>query len=127
MTATDPTDPLETRLRLRLLFGTDAMLGPGKADLLEAIAQGGSIAAAGRSMGMSYKRAWSLVEEMNAAFRDPLVVRARGGVKGGGASLTPAGRTVLAAYRRLEARLLETGAGEIDTLKAMLKDMSDKT
>ncbi|WP_430523070.1 winged helix-turn-helix domain-containing protein [Ponticoccus litoralis] len=65
-------------LRIRILFGEDAMLGPGKADLLERIRDTGSIAAAGRTMSMSYKRAWMLVEEMNTAFREPLVDSTRG-------------------------------------------------
>ena len=66
-------------------------LGPGKADILEGIAVTGSIAAAGRRMRMSYKRAWSLVEALNATFAEPLVTSSRGGEKGGGAALTPAG------------------------------------
>ena len=78
-----PPDQPTTRLSLRLVFGTDAMLGPGKTLLLEHIHQTGSISAAGRAMKMSYKRAWMLVEEMNAAFRDPLVDSARGGANGG--------------------------------------------
>lgn len=75
-------------LRILIVFSEDARLGPGKADLLERIRETGSIAAAARSMSMSYKRAWMLVEEMNNAFRDPLVDSTRGGVKGGGARLT---------------------------------------
>ncbi len=77
--------PAAPRLRLRILFGEDAMLGPGKAELLERVRETGSIAAAGRAMRMSYKRAWMLVEEMNAAFSAPLVDSARGGAGGGGA------------------------------------------
>lgn len=119
------TDPTLPRLHLRLLFGDHAMLGPGKADLLQAIAATGSIAAAGRQMGMSYKRAWSLVEQMNAAFREPLVVRARGGVTGGGAQLTAAGAQVVALYRQLMDRIAITGALEIAALQDMLHDMSD--
>ena len=76
-----------TKLRLRILFD-DAMLGPGKAELLGRIAETGSIAAAGRQMDMSYKRAWMLVEELNAAFQAPLVTSTRGGPGGGGARLT---------------------------------------
>ena len=79
MTASTP-DP---RLRLRVVFGDGAMIGPGKADLLERIRETGSISAAGRAMGMSYKRAWMLVETLNALFRDPLVESIRGGVQGG--------------------------------------------
>ena len=111
-------------LRIRILFGERAMLGPGKAELLERIAEAGSIAAAGRAMGMSYKRAWSLVEEMNAAFRDPLVARARGGPGGGGAALTSAGENVLRNYRELEALTAEAGAERIKAIEAMLVDMS---
>ena len=119
------TDPNLPRLRLRLLFADHAMLGPGKADLLQAIAATGSIAAAGRQMGMSYKRAWTLVEQMNAAFKEPLVTPARGGTAGGGARLTAAGAQVVALYRRLMDRIAETGAAEIAALQDMLRDMSD--
>jgi molybdate transport system regulatory protein len=110
----------DRRLRLRIVFGDDAMLGPGKAELLERIRETGSIAAAGRAMAMSYKRAWSLVDEMNAAFREPLVARIRGGPRGGGARLTEAGERVLGHYRGLEATLAEAGAERIDALEAML-------
>lgn len=109
------------RLRLRVLFGDDAMLGPGKADLLEAIGAAGSISAAGRAMGMSYKRAWSLVEEMNAAFRAPLVESSRGGAKGGGAALTALGAQVLAAYRGLEEEAATAGAARIAELQGLLR------
>jgi len=108
-----------TRLMLRLYFG-DAMLGPGKARLLEAIASEGSISAAGRAMGMSYKRAWSLVETMNGTFRAPLVESVRGGPQGGGAALTETGEAVLAAYRALETKVTQTGAAEIATLGALV-------
>lgn len=114
------------RLRLRILFGADAMLGPGKADLLERIRETGSISAAGRSMSMSYRRAWSLVEEMNRAFSDPLVESTRGGAKGGGARLTAAGETVLAHYRKLEEIAAEAGAARIGALRAMLRVIPDE-
>jgi molybdate transport system regulatory protein len=112
-------------LRIRIVFGEDAMLGPGKADLLERIRETGSIAAAGREMSMSYKRAWMLVEEMNRAFRDPLVDSTRGGVQGGGARLTEAGEMVLSEYRSLEKLMAEAGAARIDTLRAMLRDIPE--
>ena len=99
------------------------MLGPGKADLLERIRDTGSIAAAGRQMNMSYKRAWMLVEAMNATFRDPLVNSTRGGPNGGGARLTEAGQTVLAQYRSLQATVASTGATQIATLCGMLRDI----
>ena len=111
-------------LRIRILFGEDAMLGPGKADLLERIHETGSIAAAGRAMSMSYKRAWMLVEEMNRAFRDPLVAPTRGGAKGGGARLTEAGETVLSNYRKLEEIMAEAGAARIGVIRSMLRDIS---
>ena len=124
MTAPGSPDDAPTRLRLRLVFGEDAMLGPGKADLLELIREAGSIAGAGRRMKMSYKRAWMLVEEMNSAFAEPLVDSTRGGAKGGGAHLTAAGEAVLANYRRLEGRVAEAGAAEIAAIRGMLRDIA---
>lgn len=119
------TDRPEPRLRLRLYFG-DAMLGPGKAELLERIRDSGSISAAGRAMGMSYKRAWMLVEEMNAAFAQPVVDSARGGAGGGGARLTDTGQTVLAEFRSLEAVTRSEGAAHIAALQALLRDIPSK-
>jgi molybdate transport system regulatory protein len=114
----------EATLRLRLLFGDRLVLGPGKAELLARIRDTGSISAAGRAMGMSYKRAWSLVEEMNAAFRDPLVSSARGGAGGGGASLTEAGVTVLAAYGAMLAATETATARDVAVIAGLLRDMS---
>jgi molybdate transport system regulatory protein len=115
----DPATP--PRLRLRLLFGETTMIGPGKAELLERIRDGGSISAAGRAMGMSYKRAWMLVEEMNAAFRLPLVESARGGPGGGGARLTEAGVAVVGHYRAVAAAAAEGGAAHLAALQGMLR------
>lgn len=109
-----------TRLRLRILFDS-AMLGPGKAELLEHIRETGSIAAAGRRMDMSYKRAWSLVEEMNAAFQEPLVASTRGGPGGGGAQLTDAGARVLALYQQVLESAQTAAADGIAALEAMLQ------
>lgn len=114
----------DPQIRLRLRFGEDAMLGPGKADLLELIRETGSIAAAGRAMSMSYKRAWVLVETMNTAFREPLVERARGGARGGGARLTESGAAVLAHYREAERAAARAGAEPIAAIRSMLRDMS---
>jgi molybdate transport system regulatory protein len=91
-------------LTFRLLLGDDIALGPGKVQLLEAIHETGSIAAAGRAMGMSYKRAWHLVDTMNRCFSSPLVEASKGGVHGGGAHLTPLADDVITLYRRLETR-----------------------
>jgi molybdate transport system regulatory protein len=126
MTPTDTSRSAAPSLRIRILFGDEAMLGPGKADLLERIRDTGSIAAAGRSMAMSYKRAWMLVEEMNAAFRDPLVDSTRGGAKGGGARLTEAGAEVLGNYRKLEEIMAEAGAARIGVLQSMLRDIPEE-
>jgi molybdate transport system regulatory protein len=116
--------PTSVSLRLRLLFGDRLVFGPGKAELLARIRDTGSIAAAGRAMGMSYKRAWSLVEEMNAAFADPLVASARGGPGGGGAILTPDGLAVLAAYEAMVSRTLADNADALEAIAARLRDMS---
>ncbi|RVT83349.1 LysR family transcriptional regulator [Rhodobacteraceae bacterium CCMM004] len=107
-------------LRLRIVFGPGRMIGPGKAELLERIARTGSIAAAGREMGMSYKRAWLLVETMNAMFAEPAVTRTRGGARGGGATVTDTGRAALAAYRGAEAAALRAADDEIAALTALL-------
>lgn len=120
------TQPIAPSLRIRIVFGEDAMLGPGKADLLERIRDTGSIAAAGRSMSMSYKRAWMLVETMNSAFRAPLVDSSRGGAKGGGASLTETGAEVLAQYRKLEEIMAEAGAARIGAIQSLLRDIPDR-
>lgn len=109
------------RIKLRLEYDSPLVLGPGKAELLERIDSAGSISAAGRDMGMSYKRAWSLVEDMNRAFARPVVDSSRGGAGGGGAVLTETGREVLARFRRLERLLEREGAEEIAGLAAMLR------
>lgn len=101
-TPDEPAAPVRLRARLRLQAGADIHLGPGRVDLLEGIAQTGSIAEAGRRLGMSYQRAWSLVKAMNQAFSTPLVDKQRGGHAGGGAALTELGTAVLQAYRLAE-------------------------
>ena len=109
------------RLRIRIVFDGDEMIGPGKAELLERIGRSGSIAAAGREMGMSYKRAWELVGTLNAMFRAPLVESTRGGPGGGGAVLTDEGRAVLAEYRAFEAEAEAAGAASLAALRARLR------
>ena len=104
---------------IRLFLDDSAMLGPGKAALLEGIARTGSISAAGRDLGMSYKRAWTLVEDLNAMFREPLVESARGGPGGGGATLTDTGRQVLTLYREIEAASAAINAERLAALKSM--------
>lgn len=94
---------LRPRLRIVREDG-EIVLGPGKADLLEAIARTGSIRAAAEELEMSYMRAWSLVRTMNAAFRSPLVEKERGGAGQGGATLTSEGQSVLRLYRKMEKK-----------------------
>jgi molybdate transport system regulatory protein len=96
------------------------VIGPGRADLLEGIRDRGSIAAAGRAMAMSYKRAWSLVEEMQQAFGAALVEAAPGGATGGGARLTKLGANVLETYRRMQLLADEAARPEIDRLERLI-------
>ena len=115
-----PASTSSLALRLRLQRNGEIILGPGRADLLTHIAQTGSIAAAGRRMGMSYKRAWILVDSLNATFRQPLVLATKGGAGGGGARLTPLGEHLLAAYRALEAATASAGAAHLSEIEAAL-------
>lgn len=108
-----------TRLRLRMMLGPNIAIGPGKADLLQAIADTGSITAAARALAMSYRRTWALADIMNRCFREPVIDTAKGGPSGGGATLTPFGRDVLQRYRHMEAkalRAIERDAQEFQTL-----------
>ncbi|MCA1952578.1 MAG: LysR family transcriptional regulator [Hyphomicrobiales bacterium] len=104
------------RLTIRIGLKADVAFGPGKADLLQGIEETGSIAAAGRRMGMSYKRAWYLIDTLNGYFREPLVVSVKGGKAGGGAHLTEAGKAVLAAYRQAERDASAATAAALATL-----------
>lgn len=103
--------PPALRLKIRVMLSEDTPFGPGKADLLEAIRDTGSMAAAGRRLGMSYQRTHDLVAAMNTHFVEPVVAPAKGGSRGGGSVLTPFGEQVLATYREIEA-LAATAAGE---------------
>ena len=107
--------------RLRIVLGRDIALGPGKADLLEGIRETGSIAAAGRRMGMSYKQAWLLIDTMNACFAKPLVAAAKGGKAGGGAHLTPLGENVLMRFRRMQAGSDRAIARDLAALKRVMR------
>jgi molybdate transport system regulatory protein len=108
-------------LRMRLLRDDDVAMGPGKADLLDAIAATGSISAAARAMDMSYRRAWLLVDVMNRSFREPLVQGAAGGKQGGGAHVTEAGLQVLAAFRTMEAAALAAAEPHLGQLLKHLR------
>jgi molybdate transport system regulatory protein len=108
------------RLVFRLILGDDIALGPGKIALLQAIADTGSIAAAGRTLHMSYKRAWHLVDTMNRCFKTPLVEAVKGGAHGGGAIVTPLGHEVIARYRALETAARRAAAKDFATLSDYL-------
>lgn len=100
-------------------------MGPGKADLLEAIERSGSISAAAREMGMSYKRAWDLVDTMNRSFKQPLVSTATGGSHGGGAHVTAFGLDVLQRYRDMECKANDSVAHELNALINLLSPLSE--
>ncbi len=117
--ATPPAVAL--RPKIRVLIGAVVAIGPGKADLLEAIARSGSISAAGREMGMSYRRAWMLADAMNASFAKPLVSTATGGKKGGGAQLTDFGIDVLRRYRAIEAKAAVSVRTELAQLARLVR------
>jgi molybdate transport system regulatory protein len=111
---------MQTRLTIRLDFDESRRLGPGKVALLESIDETGSISAAGRAHAMSYRKAWLLVGEMNRMFADPLVAARPGGVKGGGAELTAAGRRVIALYREAERKMRMGAKVEIARMEKAL-------
>ncbi len=106
--------------KIRILIGAVVAIGPGKADLLAAIERTGSISAAARKMGMSYRRAWLLVEAMNSAFREPLVETLTGGDGGGGARVTKLGEEVLRRYRAMESRTARSVAPELKQLSRLI-------
>jgi molybdate transport system regulatory protein len=89
--------------KLRVMYGTEIAIGPGKVELLQAIAETGSISASAKRLGMSYRRAWLLVDTMNRCFREPVVVSATGGTRGGGAQVTDFGRRALERFRAMRA------------------------
>lgn len=108
-------------LTLRILADGKAAIGPGKARLLEAIAQTGSISAAAREMGMSYRRAWLLVEEVNASFAKPLVVAAAGGKRGGGAEVTAAGLEIVRRFLEMESKASAAIATDLRRFERLLR------
>lgn len=105
---------------LRITLSATAYVGPGRADLLEGIGATGSIAATAKRMGMSYRRAWSLVQALNEGFGRPLVETSRGGAEQGGAGLTPLGAEVLASYRAMQRKTREAIAADVAALAALV-------
>ena len=110
-----------TRLSIRIDLASGDRIGPGKIALLEAIRSTGSISAAARSLGMSYRRAWLLVEEVNGALRDPAVTAETGGRHGGGAALTAVGERVIDLYRAIETHARSAAGGEFRAIGKLVR------
>jgi molybdate transport system regulatory protein len=112
-------------IRLRIDFGSVSSLGPGKVALLEHIARAGSLSQAARELGLSYRRAWQLLDDLNHSFRDPVASASVGGVGGGGVQLTAFAKELIAAYRRVEsAALNETRTQFASLVKAIEAERS---
>ena len=109
-----------TRITLRIDFDNARQIGPGKIRLLELIHEHGSISAAGRQMGTSYRRAWALVASLNETFAEPLITARTGGAGGGSAELTAKGHEVVRCYRAIEAHAAAASAAELRILKRSL-------
>ena len=107
--------------RLRITRGDDIAVGPGKVELLEAIGATGSITAAAKTLGMSYRRAWLLVDTMNRCFRRPVVDAEAGGHRGGGTRLSPLGEEVVRRYRAAERAAERAAAAELRALERLLR------
>ena len=114
------TDTALLKVKAQILLGGAIAIGPGKADLLDAVAATGSIAAAGRALGFSYRRTRDMIDILNTCWRVPLIATAKGGRKGGGTSLTPAGEAVLKQYRKLDAALKRTAQAHGAELLALV-------
>ncbi|WP_404402239.1 winged helix-turn-helix domain-containing protein [Pelagibacterium halotolerans] len=118
--------PISGLGHLRVVVDQDVYVGPGRADLLERIADMGSISAAGKSMGMSYKRAWGLVQALNEGFGAPLVETLRGGTRQGGARLTDLGLAVLNHYRAMEEKTETAIAEDVEALRTLKNDIAER-
>jgi molybdate transport system regulatory protein len=114
----------KARLTLRVDLGPDRQIGPGKIRLLEAIRDKGSISQGGQLLGMSYRRAWLLVDDMNQCFREPVVSAQTGGAHGGGAALTPFGEKLIALYRAIETEAHAATGRQLKALQAALRASS---
>ncbi len=110
----------EFMLKLRVKLCSFAALGPGKANLLDAVDRCGSITAAAKDQGMSYRRAWMLIDEMNRAFREPVVGAVAGGKAGGKSEVTPLGREVLSIYREVQQLAEAAVAGSLLRLEELV-------
>lgn len=122
---TNETDTAVLKVKVQILLGGAIAIGPGKADLLEAVASTGSIAAAGRALGFSYRRTRDMIDTLNACWRVPLIETVKGGRKGGGTWLTPAGEAVLQRYRKLDAAVQRTAQAHGAQLLALIGPVHD--
>jgi len=111
-----------TNLTIRIDLASGARIGPGKIALLEAIRSTGSISAAARTLGMSYRRAWLLVEEVNRTLREPAVTTESGGARGGGAVVTAVGEQVVDLYRIIEAQARTAAGGEFRAIGRLIRN-----
>ncbi len=118
--------PLDDQMRFRVHIKHAVAIGPGKADVLQGIAETGSMAETGRRMGMSYQRVWALVRAMNTDFVEPLVAKQRGGAAGGGAQLTPTGERVLSVYRAIERDAQRAVAKRLPQLVSLIRPDAGK-
>ncbi|ENX41500.1 winged helix-turn-helix domain-containing protein [Acinetobacter sp. NIPH 2100] len=109
------------KLHLRILSDEQIAFGPGKAELLEAIQRTGSISQAAKSMDMSYRRAWQLVDTMNQCFHSHLVETQTGGTHGGGAIVTELGQVILRKFRTMEQQAIQSVASEFEDIANYLK------
>ena len=105
-------------IRFRIDFANDSFVGPGKIALLEAIGRCGSLSQAARNLGMSYRRAWLLIDSLRVAFRKPVTVATTGGKGGGGVMLTEFGEGLIACYRALERDIAALAPGRLRSLTA---------
>ncbi|KAI3590388.1 DNA-binding domain of ModE (plasmid) [Cupriavidus sp. U2] len=121
MKPTLAASPAHEKARFRVEIKHAVAIGPGKADVLEGIAETGSIAETGRRLNMSYQKVWSLVAAMNADFVEPLVLKQRGGASGGGAQLTPTGQRVLKIYRAIESDAQRAIARRLPQLLGLIR------
>ncbi|RUS65507.1 Molybdenum-pterin-binding protein MopA [Saezia sanguinis] len=116
-----PETPVKVRWRMRVLYGDLIAIGPGKVSLLEAVRDYGSITAAAKSLGMSYRRAWLLLNDINSALASPAIVSSHGGASGGTSQLTEVGEQVIALYRQIEQQASAANQKELSQLLGLLK------
>ncbi len=111
----------EVRFRMRIRTGDTVAIGPGKVALLAAVQEHGSISAAARSLGMSYRRAWMLIDELNRSLKSPATESAQGGEHGGGCTLTSTGENIVRLYREVEEKANKACAAQITALTKLIR------